>query len=145
MLKSIETALAYSNTVIDLQRVAYPESEEDSWEKFNKDMTAIIGTYWKPFNVFDTTVVSESSQKIKRFLSADFTKEQTEDGINIDISNFEEELPFILKTNGKKDISVDGGTIEDIEEGAYLIKAHSGHIEIKWQEKDSQEIYYNGE
>ena len=145
MLKNIETALAYSNTVIDLQRVVYPESEEDSWEKFNKDMTAIIGTYWKPFNVFDTTVVSESSQKIKRFLSADFTKEQAEDGINIDISNFEEELSFILKTNGKKDISVDGGTIEDIEEGAYLIKAHSGHIEIKWQEKDSQEIYYNGE
>lgn len=145
LLKSIETALAYSNTVIDMQRVAYPESEEDSWEKFDKDMTAIIGTYWKPFSAFDNTVVSESSQKIKRFLSADFTKEQTENGVNIDISNFEEELSFIFKTHGRKGISVKGGTASEIEEGAYLIKAHSGHIEIKWQEKDSQEIYYNGE
>ena len=145
MLKSIETALAYSNTIIDLQRVAYPASEDDSWEKFSKDMAAIIGTYWKPFNVFDATVVSESSQKIRRFLSADFTKEQTEDGVNIYISNFEEELSFILKASGKENISVSGGTAMEIEKGAYLIKAHSGHIEIKWQEKDSQEIYYNGD
>lgn len=145
MLKSIETALGYSNTVIDLKNVAYPESEEDSWEKFNKDMTAIIGTYWKPFNVFDATVISESSQKIRRFLSADFTKEQAENGINIDISNFEEELSFIFRANGKKDISVNGGTIEEIEEGAYLIKAKARHIEIRWQEKDMQEIYYNGD
>ena len=78
-------------------------------------------------------------------MSADFTKEQTEDGVNIYISNFEEELSFILKASGKENISVSGGTAMEIEKGAYLIKAHSGHIEIKWQEKDSQEIYYNGD
>lgn len=145
MLRSVETAIGYSNTVIDLKRIAYPKSEEDSWEKFSKDITANIGTYWKPFKAFDATAVSESSQKIRRFLSADFTKEKTEDGVNIDILNFEEELSFILKTNVNKDITVNGGTFVEIEEGAYLIKALSGHIEIKWQEKASQGIYYNGD
>lgn len=144
MLKSVQTALGYSNTVIDLMKVSYPESEEDAWEKFSKDMTAIIGTYWKKFNAFDATVVSESTQRIKRFLAADFTKENTEDGVNINISNFEEKMWFIFKTDKQRDISVDGGTFKKIEDGVYLIEALSGNIGIKWQEKRQEKYYYGG-
>lgn len=145
MLKSIETALGYSNTVIDLKRVSYPTSEEDYWENYSKDMTAIIGTYWKAFDSFDATVVSESSQRIRRFLSADFRKKPVENGVDIDISNFEEKLWFIFKTNGQKDIFVQGGTFKEVEKGVYLIEASESHVEIKWQDKDSKEIYYYGD
>lgn len=144
MLKSLETALGYSNIVLDLQRIAYPQGEEDEWQNFAKEMTSTIGTFWKKFLAFDATTVSESGQRARRFLAADFNKTIKKNGVKINIINFEEKMYFILRLDGKEVDSVEGGTFKEIEKGAYLIEADSPDVGIKWKDRTGKNLYYYG-
>ncbi len=142
MLKSLETALGYSNIVLDLDKVAYPKSKEDLWEKLSKDITSTIATYWKPFEGFDSTVASESDLRIRRFLSLDFKKTVSESGISFDIKGFEDRAWFILKSNDRKVTKVEGGNFKEIEKDVYLIEAEKEHVDVKWNAKSENNLYF---
>lgn len=135
-VRAFETALGYSNVTLDLKSVAYPESEEDSWEKMSKKISSNLSTYWSAFAAFDATTLSESDARIRRFLALDFSDERTENEISLSVSNFEEEAWFLLRLSGEEVKSVDGGDWVKIEDGAYLILAERDELVIRLKQQD---------
>lgn len=139
-VKSIETALGYSNIVLDLLIAAYPDSKEDSWENLSKEISSNLCTYWKAYEGFEKTTLSESDQRIRRFLALDYYDAREGNTITVDISGFEEEAWFLLRLNGEKIKEIDGGTCQEIENGAWLIHAVSDSIQIELEEE--MNVYY---
>ena len=75
-MKCMETALGYSNITLDFYSVTYPEGDEDSWEKMSKKIAANLGTYWKAYEAFDATTLTESDVRIRRFLALDYKQQR---------------------------------------------------------------------
>lgn len=140
-LKSLETALAYSNITLDLYPVTYPQSDEDSWQRLMKKIAPNVSTYWKAYEPFDATTLSESDERIRRFLALDYREERKKDNIYVSIDHFDEQAWFILRLNGEDLKSVKGGTYEQIDEGVYLIEAKEEYVSI--QVKPREELYYD--
>ena len=141
-LKSMETALAYSDIVIDMEPLAYPESEEDSWERMSKKIAANVSTYWKRFRNFDETTLSESNQRIRRFLALDYSEHREDNVISLRVENFEEKAWFLLRTNGETVMAVNGGEYVKLEEDAYLIQVLQEQVSIELEPDDK--LYYHG-
>lgn len=141
-LKCIETALGYSNIVIDLKCIAFPQGEEDSWEKMVEKIAPNISTYWKSFENFDATTIAESDQRIRRFLALTYTGQREGDLITLSIDHFEGEAWFLLRTNGEEIASTKSASFVEIEEDVYLIGAKREQIEITLEPRAGR--YYQG-
>lgn len=141
-LNSIETALGYSSIVVDANAVAYPKSDEDSWEKMSEQLAGNIDTYWKAYKKFGRTTLAESDARIRRFLALNYTQNREEDSICLDISNFDGEAWFILRTHGEEIAEAQGADFEKIEEGAYLIGAYDSKVVLRLEESDQCYYYY---
>lgn len=139
-LRSMETALGYSNITLDLLSVTYPETKQDSWEKMLRKFSPNLTTFWKPFEAFTHTTLSESDQRIRRFLAIDYEQERQDDNITVRVKNFDQQAWFVLRLNGETVKSVKGGTSTKIEDGAYLIWAEKDEITIKVGRKSG--MYY---
>lgn len=139
-LRSMETALGYSNITLDLLSVTYPETKQDSWEKMLRKLSPNLTTFWKPFEAFTHTTLSESDQRIRRFLAIDYEQERQDDNITVRVKNFDQQAWFVLRLNGETVKSVKGGTSTKIEDGAYLICAQKDEITIKGGRKSG--MYY---
>ena len=137
--KSLETALGYSNIVLDMSRAAYPESEDDSWENLSKSITSNVSTYWKAFEGFSMTTLSESDQRIRRFLALDYRETREGNKIDIKLSDFEKRAWLLLRIHGEEIGDITGAAFKQIEKGVYLIEAESSHVEIELKEK---KLYY---
>lgn len=129
-VKSLETALGYSNVLLDMYPVIWPESKDDQWEKVAEEVTSNLYTYWKPFTVFEKTTLSESDNRIRTFLNMDYQEVRRDDTIYLELSGVDEGW-FILRTHGEKIAEMEGGTYEEIEEDAYLIQAQQVHVELQ--------------
>lgn len=140
-VRSLETALGYSNIVLDLMPAAYPEHEEDSWEKMAKQITGNLGTYWKNYSAFQKTTLSQSDQKIRRFLALDYAKERTGNTISLTISGFEEEAWFLLRLKGEELFTCEGASFTEVEQGVYLIGAVSEHVTMELK-PDTEILFY---
>lgn len=139
-LRSMETALGYSNITLDLLSVTYPKTKQDSWEKMLRKLSPNLTTFWKPFEAFTHTTLSESDQRIRRFLAIDYEQERQGDNIAVMVKNFDQQAWFVLRLNGETVKSVKGGTSTKIEDGAYLICAEKDKITIKVGRKSG--MYY---
>ena len=139
-LRSMETALGYSNITLDLLSVTYPKTKQDSWEKMLRKLSPNLTTFWKPFEAFTHTTLSESDQRIRRFLAIDYEQERQDDNITVRVKNFDQQAWFVLRLNGETVKSVKGGTSTKIEDGAYLICAEKDEITIKVGRKSG--MYY---
>lgn len=120
-LKSLETALGYSNIQADIYRVLWPESELDEWEKVVEKMASYIDTYWKPFAAFDKTTISESDGRVRNFLNGNVESTRTGDGISIQAKDFTGNAYLLLRTHGEKPEKMTGGTWQEVEEHTYLL------------------------
>lgn len=140
-LKSMETALAYSNITLDLYSVTYPESDEDSWQNLMKKISANVATFWKSYQSFEQTSLSEGDLRIRRFLALDYTQRREDDKIYVSIDHFEEQAWFILRLNGEEVDSAKGGNYVQIEDGVYLIEAQKEYISIDVQPRE--ELHYD--
>lgn len=129
-VRSLETALGYSNVLIDMYSVIWPETEEDQWERLSEKIVSNLDTYWRPFTVFENTTLSESDGRIRTFLNLDYRHKRVDDTIYLEISGSDCGW-FILRTHGEKITGMDGGNYVEIEEDAYLISAERQEIEIQ--------------
>ena len=141
-MRSVECALGYTSVVLNMERVAYPQTQEDSWEKLYEQFAANLLTYWKPYSAFDKTTLSESDVRVRRFLSLDFSESRQGDMIEVSVTNFEEQAFFILRTHGEKVTAVEGGTFLELEEDAWLIGANAKKIAITLENEHSLRYYY---
>ncbi len=141
--KSLETALGYSSVLVDVMQVAYPQDKsDDTWKDISENLGLDLQYYWKNFQMFSPTTVSECDERIRSFLTADYKDRQEGNTIHLDISGNQGTTWFILRINGNTIKEVDGGEWERIEANAFLIKADQAHIAIALQPvKGSNYIY----
>lgn len=120
-LRSLETALGYSNILVDMDRVLWPQSTEDEWQNVSRKFSSYIDTYWKPFSAFEKTTLSESDKRVRRFLNEKVTSSREDNTISIKVDNFDTEAWLMLRTHGEGIDQVEGGDWQEIEKNAYLI------------------------
>lgn len=132
-IRSIETALGYTSILADISKAAYPQSDEDGWEKLSEKLMANTITYWKPFSNFAGTTVSQSDSRIRRFLSLNYesAKNEQENKILLHVSADSETAWFLLRTNGEAVFDVVGGTYQKIEDNVWLIGMNESSAMIK--------------
>ena len=141
-VKCMETALGYSNITLDFYSVTYPEGDEDSWEKMSKKIAANLGTYWKAYEAFDATTLTESDVRIRRFLALDYKQQRAGNVITLSLEHREDAAWFLLRLHGEKVTEVAGGIFEEIEDGVYLILAEEDEVSLEvqtgetWQYQD---------
>lgn len=129
-VRSLETALAYSNIVADMELLAYPRGQEDSWEKMFDEFSSNTNTYWKNFTMFEPTVLSESDARIRNFMALDYECEREGDQISLKIENLNGEAWFILRTHGEEIQKVEGASYQEIEKDAYLLRIQKPKAKI---------------
>lgn len=129
-VRSLETALGYSNIRIDMHDVLWPGSEEDQWENMYDSMASNLNTYWKAFSGFEQTTLTESDRRIRTFLNLDYRDERVGDCIHLEVSGAEEGW-FLLRVHGEEIESADGAEYEEIENGAYLLHVTEAQAEIR--------------
>ena len=139
-LKSLETALGYSNIQADIYRVLWPESRNDEWEKIAEKMAANIDTYWKPFAAFDKTTITESDGRVRNFLNG--RVESTRDGnvISIETEDFTGDAYLLLRTHGEEPEKMTGGSWKEVERNTYLVQLTQENASITL--RSELEMYY---
>ena len=139
-LKSLETALGYTNVQVDIYRVLWPESENDEWEKVAEKMAANIYTYWKPFAAFDKTTISESDRRVRNFLNGSLESKRNGEQILIQTKDFVGDAYLLLRTHGEKPTEMTGGEWKEVERGTYLLRLTSEEAQVTL--KPEKEAYY---
>ena len=139
-LKCFETALGYSNVLVDMHKILWPESEDDRWENASESMVSNLDTYWRPFSRFDKTTLSESDARIRNFLNLDYEDEREENKIQLNMYGTDEGW-FLLRTHGERISTLEGGEYRRVEEDAYLIHAMQPRVEISLEKERGVPIY----
>lgn len=137
-MRSIQTALGYTNVMLDMYDIFWPQEKTDRWEVMQKRFSSNLLTYWKNFRDFDSTTLSESNARIRRFLNLAYSQSREDDTITLQTS--EAGSWFILRTHGEEIDEIDGGSQTEIEADAYLICAEDTTVKIRLKE---QELYYD--
>lgn len=137
-MRSIQTALGYTNVMLDMYDIFWPQEKTDRWEVMQKRFSSNLLTYWKNFRDFDSTTLSESNARIRTFLNLAYSQSREDNTITLQTS--EVGSWFILKTHGEEIDEIDGGSQTEIEADAYLICAEDTTVKIRLKE---QELYYD--
>ena len=82
-MRSIQSALGYTNVMLNMQDIFWPERDTDRWQIMQKHFSSNLLTYWKNFTVFDSTTLSESNVRTRTFLKLDFSQSRSEDEITL--------------------------------------------------------------
>lgn len=146
-LKSLQTALGYSNVQADIFWLIWPEENDPTWESVSNELSSGIDTYWKPFSAFEKTTITESDRRVRLFLNGKLTSSAsvTEEGreISIQVENFQGEAWLMLRTHGEKPKSMEGGTWSVIEQDAYLLRLTSQTARVVLA-PNQEPYYYDG-
>lgn len=139
-LKSLETALGYTNIQVDMYRVLWPESREDEWEEVAEKMASNIDTYWKPYAAFEKTTISQSDSRVRNFLNGSVESTRKGDQISVQTKDFTGDAYLLLRTHGEKIQKMTGGTWKEVEEDTYLLQLTSERASVTL--KSELEPYY---
>lgn len=137
-MRSIQTALGYTNVMLDMYDIFWPQEKTDRWEVMQKRFSSNLLTYWKNFRDFDSTTLSESNARIRKFLNLAYSQSREDNTITLQTS--EAGSWFILRTHGEEIDEIDGGSQTEIEADAYLICAEDTTVKIRLKK---QELYYD--
>lgn len=121
-VRCIETMLGYTNILIDITDAVYPKNENDSWEKLAEDLNWNIQNYWKEFQSFQGTTISESDEYVRRFLALDYVQQREGNKISLHLSNMQEPVWFILRTHNETIEHMKGGSYMELEEDTFLLE-----------------------
>ncbi len=130
-IRSLETALGYSNILLDMSKITAPKEGSQYWEVLFEVFSSNINTYWNPFLQFEKTTLAESDERVREFLSLDYGVSRSGDRIRIDVSGNESNAWFVLRTRSETVRSISGGEYQKIEDGAYLICAEENTVEVE--------------
>lgn len=128
--KGVQTALGYSNVLLDLHPSLWPTSLKDQWQYLYDDMSSNVLTYWSGGLNFERTTLSESDVRVRSLLNLDYKHNRVQEKIVLEVSDYGQEAWFVLRTHNEKIVSVSGGTYYELEQNAYLIKVLENQVEI---------------
>ena len=140
LLKSMETSLGYSNIQIDIQPVLWPESKEDEWQTIAEKVGANVDTFWKPFNAFEKTTISESDTRVRDFLNGTVESERKGNELFIKTTDYASDAYLLLRAHGEIPVEMNGGSITKVEEDCYLLTVSEENAVVKLQSENM--LYY---
>ena len=132
-MRSIQSALGYTNVSLNMQDIYWPEDDKDSWHRMQEKFASNLLTYWKPFSYFTATTLSESNARTRTFLNLDYSYAEDDEGA-VQLKTSEKESWFLLRTHGMEVESTVGGSWQKVEEDAYLIYAEQDSVRIKFKQ-----------
>lgn len=130
-LRSLETALGYSNVQVDIHDVLWPETNDDHWQNLIEKVSSNIDTWWKPFSAFEKTALTESDSRVRTLLNLDYSHKREGGRVILETEGMEGEGWFLLRTHGEAVAEVQGGEFQRVEEDAYLIRAQESRVELR--------------
>lgn len=130
VVRGIETALLYSNILMDLQDAVWPQEEEDEWQHLYDEMASNVQTYWYPYRGYEQTTLSESDFRVRTLLNLDYGHSREKNVIALQVKNAEAGAFFLLRTHDEKITEIKGGEFQKLEKDAYLIKTMETVVEI---------------
>lgn len=140
--KCAETALGYSSVWVDAAEIIYPEDDgAETWREVSKNLAGDLSENWKELRAFSRTTVSECDVRIRNFLSMEYQVRKEGDQIFLESDNGGETAWFIFRMNTDFDVSIEGGRLEELEEGIYLIETQKEKVTLTLSEGDSNEIF----
>ena len=129
-MRSAQTALGYTNVLLDLNRVFWPSEDDPSWEVISKNYSDNLYTYWRNFQTFEDVTVSQSDQKIRTLLTMDYEHVRKGNVIYLELENADQSVSFVLRLHNMEPDYVSGGTCIQLEDGSYLIRTTAENVEI---------------
>lgn len=136
-----ETALGYSNVVMDMKDVSYPSGEEDYWENLSREISRNLSTYWQDYETFTQTTLTESDARVRKFLTLDYRAERINNNIFLHINEFEGCVWFLFKLNEGEPGQIQGGTLQDMGGGYYLLEATEREVTIEVESVGTESFY----
>lgn len=130
LIRGMETALGYFSTSFDLSRVAYPDSDGDTWEQMSRTLAATISTYGQRYRGFARTTAAECDARIRQMLAMDYQESRTGNRVELKIEGVTGPVWFILRTHNEAIQDMEGGSWEKLEDGAYLVEAAQGEVTL---------------
>ena len=137
--RGIQTALGYSNVLLDLHDAIWPQEVADEWQNLYDTMSSNVQTYWTGKGGFEETTLSESDVRIRTLLNLDYKDGRTDDTIVLQVSNATQPAWFLLRTHAEKIVEVRGGEYQKLEKDVYLIKVLEEMVEIDVEQLSLQE------
>ncbi|MFR1976945.1 MAG: DUF2194 domain-containing protein, partial [Coprococcus sp.] len=128
-MRSIQSALGYTGIVLNLSDVFWPNGTSDGWEVLQERLTSNLRTYWKKFSCFDSTTLSESDQRVRKFLNMDY--EATYLNKEIVLKTTQQDSWFVLRTHDAPIQKISGAAWSKIEKDAYLIHCEDDTVVIE--------------
>ncbi|MCM1056205.1 MAG: DUF2194 domain-containing protein [Firmicutes bacterium] len=143
-LRSLDTALGYSNLLLDMKPAFWPQSKEEQWENYFDEISSNVGTYWLEKDRFESTTLTESDRRVRNFLNLEYTQFRQGDTITINTERAEEAW-FLLRTHGETVKEMQGGDYRCLEDDTYLIHitAHSAQLQLEKKQGET-EFYFPG-
>lgn len=129
--RSLQSALGYTNILLDMKPITWPRSEADRWENYSRQVSGNIGTWWNRFSYFDKTTLTESDTRLRSFLALDYEDRQEGNAIDLTVSNRQGTVSFLLRTHDKRVRSVSGGSAFEIEEDVWLLSVQEDSVRIQ--------------
>lgn len=130
-MRSLQTSLGYTNILLDMYRMTFPETKRDVWEIRADDFTRNINTFWRPFEAFEYTTVSESDRRVRCFLNLDYAHMCENNRITLRTTGATGEYYFILRTRNQEIKSLTGGEYVEVEEDAYILYLREDEVVIE--------------
>ena len=140
-VKSIETALCYSNILLNMKYVSRPEGEKHHWQVLSEVFASNINTYWNAFRALDKTTLSESDERVRAFFAADYSHSRKDNVITLNLKKENGECWFLLRTHGEEIMHITGGEYTDVERDVYLIRMLDDTAQIKLEAPDNKRYY----
>lgn len=133
--RSIETALGYSAVTLDMTEILFPEENSKDWSKVYEEFATNMNEYWGSYKKFEKTTVSETDNRIRRFLAMQYHTKKDGDTITVDIEDYTGEVYFILRMHNEAIDDMEGGQFQKLSDGIYLVTAESAELMIKTKPK----------
>lgn len=130
MVRGVQTALLYSNVLLDLQEAIWPQKESDQWQYFFDTAASNVRTYWSGYDGYEQTTLSESDYRVRILLNLDYSHGREGQTILLQTEQPGEASWFLLRTHEEKIVAIEGGEFQELEANAYLIKALETTVEI---------------
>lgn len=140
-MRSLQTALGYSNIFLDMYEVAWPDDDSDAWEKRYDMFSRNMNTFWKPFGKFDKTTISESDQRTRTMLGVNFADRREGNIVYLQVENLTGEAWFILRTHSENVQEISGAEAIKLEDGAYLLKIMNPVVRIQLEPAEGPYFY----
>ena len=127
-MQGIQSSLGYTNAYLNMKKVYDPTSKKDDWQKLQEKASSNLLTYWKDYKTFESTTISKSEARVRKFLSLNYSQKLKGDTFTLNTTK--KNSYFICRIQNKKIKEISGGTYKKVRDGIFLIHAKDKNVKI---------------